>query len=178
MKKFFNVIILKISSIIHCFLGFVKRLLHFDSFLQKLHREMGCFFWVFHKKLVFGKLEERKQKIWLKGSFGSQKWNFWLIESRNSLVSTWLLWIFLMVFLQCSEPYCKFQCFIGPFIPKNKFGAKNYFRPSRRCRILLDEICIDLRYLLPFMIWAGLLLLVLIFLKFWNLLKKLRSQKN
>jgi hypothetical protein len=60
MKKFFNVQILNISSTIYSFLGLLKSLLLFSSFLQDLQRKniRKKYFWaIFHKKLVFGKLE-------------------------------------------------------------------------------------------------------------------------
>jgi hypothetical protein len=72
---------------------------------------------------------------------------------------------------------------------KTSLERNFFFRLSRGVAVrVLVEICVDdisavlratdLRFLLPFVSWAGLMHLILRILKFWNPLSKLRSQKN
>ena len=68
---------------------------------------------------------------------------------------------------------------------KNMIWAKKNFRLSRG--VAVREICIDdisavlsataYKFRLPLVVCAGLMHLILRILKFWNLLRKLRSQK-
>jgi hypothetical protein len=149
---------------------------HAISYLLKVHFNKKN-----HMKDVFWKIKKKKK---INFCFFIQIKVFWDFEASRYVQKK----IHPTIISYANFGLC-WLCFRHISNPNLIFWKHNFcatFQYFSQCA--LDEFCIDdisatlsaiiFRSLLPFVIWAGLMHLILRISKFWNLLRKLRSKKK